>query len=610
MSTGTFSAALFETATQSPTSLMPAPLAAGNVGVCLSGGGSRAFSAGLGQLLALETLQANGASLLSQVSAISTVSGGGWIGIPFSYLPNTYTDAGFLGAYTPPKSLSLSMLNKTPAGIAAEITHSFSVPAIALTALALHWNHGVPWNMVWQTVMGLTFLSPFGLFVPGPDDAPTALFSYDAASLATFVTGPNPSLAADPVALIAAPTHQRRPYHIGLTSLSVATATQTNLLVPVQSTPMVTGVLSTPPGVLTSINHLAVGGGGVSSFAFNSSPTAIAAAIATVDQTRQWSLTDIIGTSSAAFVEILLEHFNTLKTSPIQFAAELNLHKDEVIQKLSRLNTHIVDTAAWLEGLAPSTPAADAAPPVVNGPSMAQMMANMPAIEDLIPAYQYWSPTDPAVPNPVPTTFFADGGNLENTGVASMLSYSNITKVIAFGNFETPLTAGVGGTIAMDSSVPPLFGYQPYSGTDGYVPFAGNTISADNAVFEHCQVFPSSAFAALQQGLWAASGSGQSTGTAIFTQTLTTVANDWFGVEAGREVTLVWVYLQYSKPWHDAITDPLVRLAVDSEVSLFHFPHYNTLLTQLWPVQVQLLSNFASWMVQNPATAGQFTSLF
>lgn len=57
----------------------------GNLAVCLSGGGSRAMTAGMGQLRALAHLQRNGRSLLAQTRALSTVSGGGWIGQTFSY---------------------------------------------------------------------------------------------------------------------------------------------------------------------------------------------------------------------------------------------------------------------------------------------------------------------------------------------------------------------------------------------------------------------------------------------------------------------------------------------------------------------------------------------
>ena len=79
----------------------PAPTP-GNVGVCLSGGGSRALTAGMGQLRALSYLTVNGEPMLSQVKALSTVSGGSWLGVPFEYLrASGPTDAAYLGTYDP-----------------------------------------------------------------------------------------------------------------------------------------------------------------------------------------------------------------------------------------------------------------------------------------------------------------------------------------------------------------------------------------------------------------------------------------------------------------------------------------------------------------------------
>ena len=63
------------------------PTSPGNVGVSLSGGGSRALTAGMGQLRALKKLTANGQSLLAQVKALSSVSGGAWLSVPYVYLP-------------------------------------------------------------------------------------------------------------------------------------------------------------------------------------------------------------------------------------------------------------------------------------------------------------------------------------------------------------------------------------------------------------------------------------------------------------------------------------------------------------------------------------------
>ena len=73
----------------------------GNVGICLSGGGSRALSAGMGQLRALSYLQLDGQSLLSQTKAISTVSGGSWLGVTFEFLTSGTSDSAFLNDYVP-----------------------------------------------------------------------------------------------------------------------------------------------------------------------------------------------------------------------------------------------------------------------------------------------------------------------------------------------------------------------------------------------------------------------------------------------------------------------------------------------------------------------------
>jgi hypothetical protein len=59
----------------------------GRVGICLSGGGSRALTAAMGQLRALRNLKtANGLDLISQTRVLSTVSGGSWLGVTFQYL--------------------------------------------------------------------------------------------------------------------------------------------------------------------------------------------------------------------------------------------------------------------------------------------------------------------------------------------------------------------------------------------------------------------------------------------------------------------------------------------------------------------------------------------
>jgi len=70
-------------------------------GVAFSGGGIRSASASLGQLRALHQLD-----WFKKVKYISTVSGGTWLTLPFTYLPEAFSDAEFLGEYRAPENLT------------------------------------------------------------------------------------------------------------------------------------------------------------------------------------------------------------------------------------------------------------------------------------------------------------------------------------------------------------------------------------------------------------------------------------------------------------------------------------------------------------------------
>ena len=148
----------------------------------------------------------------------------------------------------------------------------------------------------------------------------------------------------------------------------------------------------------------------------------------------------------------------------------------------------------------------------------------------IVPSYQYWSPSDITGGETVLPSFFADGGSLDNTGVASALAYSDIDNVIAFVNSVTPISPGVDNFIIVDDMIPPLFGYQPYDKTVGYHLYTQPLLSEANAGFANNQIFPSDQFEVLCQQLWAASGGGTYLNSPIYCQPLITVENDWFGV--------------------------------------------------------------------------------
>lgn len=603
----------------------------GNVGLCLSGGGTRACNAGMGQLRALATIQANGTSLLAQIKALSTVSGGSWLGVPYQYMPASGpTDAAYLGTYNANQgSLTVADLASLPAGNAGNPMTSFvfSLEGIAGTAVLLYElflrtspNNPLPANMLWQMVMSLNILDAYHLLNLNIDGGqPQDMFSATAASLQA-IRSANSSLASETAYLFADQvdtSRTQRPLHICNMGMFVdVPGVSFELLAPVQSNGLMTGVVGAPAKA-TDANELKVGGGGVESFAFNSSFTSQSAGTATVTQARQWSLTDIMGTSSAAFAETVKNQIKQWEADPWLFLKWL-WEEGEAIWD-------------WIESHLPFELHATAKTLVARGAPRLEASADIslpditfPDIDDLVPTYSSW-PAGAGAANPTPNTF-ADGGSLENNGLASLLAFSDIDSVIVCVNTEIPMAAksvgipdGKGGWIPgtqveVDSSLPPLFGYQPFDATKGYVLYSAGHVSPEHQIFGNSQVFDSSEFAAFLSGLSAATGVVASpTQPAILSQSLTVQANTWFGVPSrSKPITIVWVYLNYASDWaaQFANNQPVQQL-VATEVSANGFPHYDTLSTQLSATQINLLAHFTSWsLVTADQNNGVFSSLF
>jgi hypothetical protein len=604
----------------------------GNVGICLSSGGSRALSAGMGQLRALSYLRLYGQSLLSQTKAISTVSGGSWLGVTFEFLPAGISDSAFLNDYVPDQGRLVptaeagrpvaEILDELPEGNIGSTVDSdlFSVPALAVEAYILYKYFKTPPNALWQTLMGLHILAPYGLYEIDPENGmlPTSLFSWDQATLESTVTGPNPELADETAHLVAdragGEDRARRPFlicNMGMFLSEAGTAIQ--YLAPVQGTGFMTGIVGSPTG--TDANGRAPGGGGVTSFAFNSNPTAVAGTGVTASQSRQLALTDIVGTSSAAFADTLQNQFAIWEQDPAQFL--------ELLVELAE------DVWEWLEGrlgehgLAASHAFIAAPPRLKTVEDFMALKLDLGCLKDLIPRYQYW-PVANAAPYPqTDPTRFADGGSLENSGVNAMLSYTDVENVIAFLNSSTAMAAAAFGMIdesgnevpgtrvVITEDIPPLFGYQPYSPLKGYVLYEGDP----NPVFpqgRNSQVFESSLLAEVIQGLWAASGSGANAGSAIYKQTLEVQPNAWFGVKGGRTVSILWVYPNRAQNWFSQLSPEVQALLApfDNPSTADYFPHYSTLETDLTPTQINLLANFTAWMVASPESAPQFLGMY
>ncbi len=626
---GTFNAQLTDTS-QSLTSgqFVPRDDTPGNVGVCLSGGGSRALCAGMGQLRALSWLQRNGRSLLSLTRTLSTVSGGSWLGVTFEFLPAGTTDAQYLNQYVADQGALVptttaghapsETLDVLPAGNIGNPISSdlFSVPALGIAAFLLFKFHHTPPNFLWQVLIGTHILQPYGLYQPGDDSLPTALFSWDAATLAAQVTGPNPPLAAETAHLVASGAgHDRRPYLLCNTSMFLNTpATTYQLLAPVQATPFLTGIVGAPQG--TDANGLAVGGGGVTSFAFSSNPTSVAGSAVSVAQQRQLSLAEIVGASSAAYAEVLENLFTTWHQEPAQMFGAMRQFGDRVADLLGDRFPQFDRVAAKalmdIESL------------VGNLAMLVEAKSDLQALKDLIPQFLYWPVRGAAAAPATRPTRFADGGNLENLGLAATLAYGDIQRLISFVNTDAAIAAGnrgvigaqgneVAGTrVVVTQDLPPLFGYQPYQSGVGYIPYAGD----DTPVFaegSHSQVFPAEQFAALLQGLWAATGSGANSGPAVFKQILSVQDNAWFGVRGGgRDVTVLWVYNSRVGAWYDLLAPAVQTILGDfaDPTSYKSFPHYPTFDTSLSPTEINLLANLSAWVVAGDGDSQPFLDMY
>ncbi len=607
----------------------------GNVGICLCGGGSRALSAGMGQLRALHHLcSEDGVTLLSQTKAISTVSGGSWLGISYAYQQSVSDDV-FLNRYIEdPADLTRTEIERLPNGnIGQQVTTGFSVVDIALQALFYYQFADTPADMLWQTVIGKHILSPYGLYRPAGGNAPTLAFSYDGAAVQNILNlpGQNPALVDTPFLTLSG--NAVRPYFICNTAMFVQGAEPKlgdyQYLAPVQCTPFFTGIVGSPGGV--DANGKRPGGGGVTSFAFNSVLNAIGQSTVTIGEQRPWSIMDSVGASSAAFAETLVNLFSQWQADPARLVQELQQRGGQTMRFIQDgMEAHQVAAAnRWLEGLASIRMSGMDHAALLQ--SIAQHKLEKGDLSDslsniatkIVPQYSYWPVTD-ATPDPnIQPTRFADGGNLENTGVASLLSYSDIDNVIAFINSTTLLTPAsanpppavtvdqttqvITTQIDVDSQIPPLFGYQPYAAEDGtYTPYSGGSnISKKTAWGVHNQVFPSTAFAEFLSGIWNAAGG--SSRPAIYKQELPVVANDWFGVAARENlVTCVWVYTSTVTEWECQLNRD-VKTALDG---LAKFPNYDTLNTELTPTEINLLASLTSWSVANDDNKNLFIDLY
>ncbi|MGH8553247.1 MAG: hypothetical protein ACRERS_08130, partial [Methylococcales bacterium] len=393
----------------------------------------------------------------------------------------------------------------------------------------------------------------------------------------------------------------------------VNVAGNSSLLAPVQATPFFTGIVGELENARDA-NGRPVGGGGVTAFGFNSELTRLDADAVGISQPRQWSLFDSVGVSSAFFAEELRKIMLKLLDGNIEewkddWEAIKDSLRDRLSKKLARKSSGFARMAVEklleeafelvFEGFEKLTRATEKVPVLDR-----EFKKLLDDIGDLVPEYLYW-PVQHAMPkSSMQTERFADGGNLENTGIASLLSYRDIDNIISFVNTSTPITAASNGVldangkeipgtrIVVDSQVPPLFGYQEYVEGVGYKLYQGST-NPKSPEFQFSQVFESSMFADFLIQMWKNSGNADNPGSnkrpAICKQTLRVLENPWFGVrgrgapedENPAKINIVWYYNNPSTDWVNSLNPAVQNLlgspdSTGSYQKFNNFPHYST----------------------------------
>lgn len=544
--------------------------------------------------------------MIDRIDALSSVSGGSWASVLYTFLPDTIDgrpvgEDDFLTTPIDPAQLRLgSESDDDPANVAFLNPNSLGTvpqrfdPAVIAELLWKLYRWGMFRNRLksrwfWIIAVGDIVLAPFDLYESKYRrrknfNEPSRFFSESNHYIKDHLQSKNPTLKLGDF-------HTARPGRPPLIvnmniiqNDDVARSAQ----IPVQVTPIEAGALGqSPDGKLR-------GGGSVDSFAFTStllpSPSSDISAgsdSASVEVDRRYSLSDIAGCSSAFYAAVILQYLD----------AELDKIEDEITNVLGRkLHFHwLARKLRWLVH--------KKLEPLLNADA-----------EALIPAYNYWSPSEASKagePDPANATHgFSDGGDFENTGILGALARTDVTRVLSFVNGAAPLSCDLAtDEILLDGQVATLFGYKGTPICGIWTSYGGMSPEEPRS---YAQVFSDAKgeFAAVRKGLYDASrGETAAAGsaTATFRQTLTTVDNPVAHIAGGRTIEVLWVYNNRVDTWQNQITDPTIQADLQRgqeqrEGPLANFPSYTTAgQIHLSKEGVNMLAQLSAWNVQQIA---------
>ncbi len=539
----------------------------GSVAVCFSGGGSRACAATMGQLRGLHHLE-----LLDQkkIKCISSVSGGAWASILYTYRSSDIDIETFLGGVVEdPGKLTwdshnreskAEILNYLDFNNLGMVPTRLGITELLKTMIQLHQKYKYPASNLWIRTIGKLVLEPFGLSKVDSKGNPIKYMGYTQEWIEENPIELNPGrwTIGD---FDSIPDDQLRPYLITNTSVFANPTT----LIPFEISPIYEGTFNT-----LNIERNAFGGGYLDTYSFgSSSPEKLTGDQVSVQQMKTRAcLADAAGLSSAFFAVIIEDMI---------LKAGGDVNKLDKIKELGFLDKEFKELSKAV---------------VNNG--------------DLIPEFSYWPVGELKTKDPQSRTVqFADGGNLEYSGIMPLLQRS-CTSILSFINSMSKLRESNEGLV-VDNVLPPLFGYCPKKKGEPYKKYSEVTkeelekLSDEDKIFRENQVFPSADFFPLLNKLAAASrGKSGKLGTdpALCKQNLTTIENSKFGIEARLSTKVLWVYNNPVESWRDQLSREVRWLMELHIIDYDDFPNYNTVTKiHLNSRQVNLLAHLSCWNI-------------
>lgn len=594
-----------------------------NMGLCFSGGGSRALTCAWGQMLGLQSLNS-----MEKFRYISSVSGGTWASSIYSYLPTTISDETLLGTYRSPKDLTLEEVSKLTSQSFGEVPNNLGIKKLLLTILRtiVNPNHS-DWKWMWAEYIAENVLSPYGLREQGSKPwNSTHSFSYNAKYASGF---PAESPKSDTLFFL----RTKRPLlamNNNIMDINKPTFKFKNsvIQVPGQSTPFSTGSRGRVE------DKSSIGGGMVETYGMSSELTAQFGdkSMADISLSQSYSLIDSVSTSSAFFADVAATYFYNNVSSEDKldglvayliddivedvlhgilnyvknhissiFKTEASIKKFYKLHGMRNMEEELVENSligtlfrkakkeisdipgdakdfvekgrSVIEDHIDEILAEAVVSTLESTPFVGLFIIDVLSLFDsfdafasaLVPKYNYWPVTSPSQNKELPYT---DGGTLENTGILGMLAQTEDPKgtaeplkLIAFDNTDTPLVKKGENIIAADQ-IAPLFGLFFDVKSGDVKPFSEEEKDPKSTKFKSqslITIFQNDKNEFDSIRTQLFENNKNKSVPAFASVDLVTVDNKLAYISAGRKVSLLYVQNCVMNSWIDAIGDAKLK---------------------------------------------------